>query len=402
MTCECPVDGYCERYKREMSGRLRQICAGTVLTPEKCEAYRASWRNLVPVETEQTCAYLGDPTGSKLICGTCKGSARIKVFHCGLHGECTIHKPVGLPTCHGCQHATPRSVAGGMMLRRFDENNLAPGRQGKRFNSSLIEDPTAQHGYILCYRDGWAGSEINLVRMGPDFLPTGNSWRLELRHSRSAYGREDPRLFFHNGRMHVAFVGVVGGRRLHTNVLYARLTEDLRVEQVFYPHLEIRNSWEKNWSMFSHGGQLYGVYALAPHRILKIDGDHAELAYESPTPAPWRGGEMRGGASPVLVGNEWWHFFHDRVEENGLRIYRTGVCTFENKPPFRIRRFLPDPIMVANSATKPEGQYASVVFTCGAVLRDDSWVLSSGIHDRWTELHKFSHAELERRMVTLE
>lgn len=44
MSCDCKADGFCARYAREMIGRLRQICAGTVLTPEKCAAYRRRWQ----------------------------------------------------------------------------------------------------------------------------------------------------------------------------------------------------------------------------------------------------------------------------------------------------------------------------------------------------------------------
>lgn len=44
MNCDCKADGFCARYAREMSGRLREICAGTVLTPEKCEAYKRHWQ----------------------------------------------------------------------------------------------------------------------------------------------------------------------------------------------------------------------------------------------------------------------------------------------------------------------------------------------------------------------
>src|SRR4051812_27308659 len=41
--CVCHVDGFCLRYQKQMVGRLREICAGEVLTHEKCEAYRNSW-----------------------------------------------------------------------------------------------------------------------------------------------------------------------------------------------------------------------------------------------------------------------------------------------------------------------------------------------------------------------
>lgn len=44
--CECPVAGFCNRYQRVMGERSRQICQGTVLTPEKCAVYRDNWAKL--------------------------------------------------------------------------------------------------------------------------------------------------------------------------------------------------------------------------------------------------------------------------------------------------------------------------------------------------------------------
>lgn len=400
MICDCQVDGFCARYQRDMAGRLRQICRGENISPAKAEVYRANWRSLVPIETQTTCAYLGDATGRTIKCGSCKGGVKIKVFECGKLGECTISKATeGLPTCAGCQHAIPRSTTGGTLLKRFDEHTLAPGGKGKRFNASLIEDPTTPGGYLLAYRDGWAGSDIHLHRLASDLSPVGGPWRLELRHSKAAYGREDPRLFIHNDRVHVAYIGVVGGRKVRTNVLYARLTEDLRVEQAFYPHLAGRNAWEKNHSPVSCGGNLYAIYSIAPHRIIQWDGDSARHAFQTPNHMKWQGGEMRGGAAPILVGNHYWHFFHDRIEVAGVRTYRTGVYEFESAPPFRITRYIPEPIMVAKPGTRPEGQYCDCVFTCGVVLRERDFVTSSGIHDRHTELHRFSRDELENQMV---
>lgn len=44
MNCECKISGWCERYRKEMTGRHMEICRGEVLTPQRCEQYRAKWR----------------------------------------------------------------------------------------------------------------------------------------------------------------------------------------------------------------------------------------------------------------------------------------------------------------------------------------------------------------------
>ncbi len=44
--CDCPADGFCARHKREMKGRLREICRGENITQEKAAKYRANWAGM--------------------------------------------------------------------------------------------------------------------------------------------------------------------------------------------------------------------------------------------------------------------------------------------------------------------------------------------------------------------
>jgi len=49
MTCDCPI-GTCKEFG--FTGRRADICAGRVLTPEKCETYRQNWREEIgPLQT---------------------------------------------------------------------------------------------------------------------------------------------------------------------------------------------------------------------------------------------------------------------------------------------------------------------------------------------------------------
>jgi hypothetical protein len=200
----------------------------------------------------------------------------------------------------------------------------------------------------------------------------------------------------------MAFMGAAHGLRAPTqNQLYARLSADgMAVEEVFAPHYPFRARWEKNWSFFEFDEDLLAVYSFTPCRILKIEGNFASLAYETPTTAVWQGGEIRGGAPPVRVGEEWWCFTHDRILDRHL-IYRTGLVALDSRPPFAVRRMVPEPILAADCGTKPAMQYSSVVFAGGAVRYGDDWVIAHGIHDHWCELHWFNHAELESRLVAL-
>lgn len=262
----------------------------------------------------------------------------------------------------------------------FDEDSLAPGLKGWRFNASLL----AWRGkYLLAFRTGWAGSEVGLAELGPDLRPTGAARLLNLRHPAAAWGREDPRLFVHHGRLHVSFTGVVVDRGVTTtNVLYALLRDDWSVEAVHHPQIPDRQPWEKNHAYFSHNGELFAVYSVRPHRVYRVEGAFAELRYETPGPPEWSGGYLRGGAGPVFFAGRYWHWFHGRVD--GARsVYNAGVYTFEPRPPFRVTACTPDPVYVADPATNTHGNYADVFFVAGAVRAPGGgWLLSGGEHDR--------------------
>ncbi len=340
--------------------------------------------------------------------------SQLFTYACEKHGKCCPgQKKDGVQFCQECpdydadvphppepeKRLTGLKTGHGAVVASFNEYSLAPGYPGKRFNSSMVKHGD---GYLLSYRDGWEGSEIHLIRLNKDLAPASPPQKLNLFHPREAnYGREDPRLFWHKGQLHVSYIGVVGGHAiLHTSQLYARLNAMFQVEEVLYPHYPPRNSWEKNWGFFSHEDVLYASYSISPHRVLKINGPNSEMLYNTPTPFPWAGGELRGGTPPIPVGNEYWSFFHSRSEVRGHRIYDIGVYAFEAKPPFHITRVTPKYIAIADPSTKPADQYASVLFPCGAVLDGDRWLVAMGVHDRWTEIREFSHEQLQREMVS--
>lgn len=491
--CECSEPGFCSRYGIHQTPHAWRICSGKCTNERPCteaksQSYRRKWRldkemrdgvssrgNRVeparagPVSHVRLddlrrrlgtlCRHLGEPTGETRECAACVRT-QVPLRRCALHVLCTEFLPVkDVKHCRECPDAaplkervssssssattTPLSIARSLVAR-LDEDCLAPHFPGKRFNSALIERPD---GYLLAYRHGWAGSDVYLVHLDRAFKARGDPWKLDLFHPREAnYGREDPRLFWFRGRLHVAYVGVVGGHSiLHTSMLYARLSKDfMEVEEVYYPRIPGRRSWEKNHSYFEWAGDLYAIYTITPHRILRIDGEHTEWAHETTTPVTWQHGEMRGGASPVRVGDEFWHFFHARTGAKNRLVYNMGVYVFSARPPFEVLRYTPRPVLEADPTTNP-GNYASVVFpngavpiyptmeeeparpatmvdarvcpSCGRRFDDDvpavprgsiaatkplRWFVSMGIHDRWTEIHAFDHDELERAMVSIQ
>src|SRR5262249_60232974 len=90
---------------------------------------------------------------------------------------------------------------------RFDPAKLAvPGiTSGTCFNGSLLRFGGR---LIFAYRIGWAGgTDIAITELTTRY-DVRRVIRLPLYHGKATVGREDPRPFVHEGRLHVAFVGV--------------------------------------------------------------------------------------------------------------------------------------------------------------------------------------------------
>lgn len=283
------------------------------------------------------------------------------------------------------------------------------------FNASLLR----WYGqWLLAYRDRQGDSRIWIASLDNQFKVVYAN-RLDITHARALTGQEDPRLFIHNNRLHIAFVGVEPWtehpHQIKANVLYARLANraavprwgDYYVEDCWAPHYEPRSAWEKNWAFFSHDNRLYCVYSIKPHRVFEIAGDQIVNEYLTETPHAWTGGHLRGGASPVRVGDVLYHWFHGRVGEGTSTTYNTGVYTFEAQPPFRVLRMTRNPVQWADPETKGASQ-AAVVFACGAHLEKSFWMpdqnppiwhISEGVHDSAVDVVTFDSRDVEERLA---
>jgi hypothetical protein len=189
-----------------------------------------------------------------------------------------------------------------------------------------------------------------------------------------------------------------------------------------------RKEIEKNWMLFEHDGDLYGVYQICPHAILSVDirgtgpvtCSPSHITYWDATAYSARYGAPCGGAPPLRQENEYTSFFHSRIQVGFLRPlphrwlealirvvprypaaalrrvhwlldqrrYFGGVYTFSATPPFAPRRLAAEP-MLRPEWEQPRTQRRrispnaeSVVYPCGSVKDlDGSWLVSYGVHD---------------------
>lgn len=202
-----------------------------------------------------------------------------------------------------------------------------------------------------------------------------------------------------------------------------------------------RQPCEKNWLLFDHDGDLYAIYQVDPHIVLRLDPtgtgpvrcrpvyrtEWDTLAYTR------RFGALRGGTPPVRIGASYISLFHSRTHTPGLtgtdsapvveRLkrmpwlrktkrwlheqfdpvrYYGGVYAFAAAPPFAPIFIRPTPILWPECEGRRQRPTAShmaprrVVYPCGLVhLADGQWLVSYGVHDERTVLRVFTRQEIE-------
>lgn len=295
--------------------------------------------------------------------------------------------------CNQCQKCSEFAIAEPYRIHRPDKARLSRGTDGNQFNASIIE---FEGSTLMAYRTDWRAGRIHIAALDDAFQPI-DTQTLDLTHWQSNHGQDDPRLFIHDRKLNVAFCGVEqrnGRRFVHQMLAELSVGADIHVERIWYPHLSARREQEKNWAFFSHGGYLHCVYETAKtHDVLDVM-DSAALGYSTPLRHQWSGGLIRGGASPVLVGGEYYHWFHGVKDVNGFLIYSTGLLTFEADPPFRVTRMTRGPVWTADPSERAVPK-KDVIFPCGAILRGRRWFVSAGHQDKEILIAEFDADEIE-------
>jgi hypothetical protein len=198
-----------------------------------------------------------------------------------------------------------------------------------------------------------------------------------------------------------------------------------------------RQLCEKNWLLFDHDGELFAVYQIDPHIVLRVD-----LAGKGPVRclpiyrSAWdttaytrRYGTLRGGTPPVRIGTKYVSFFHSRMtalsavtlgpspivrkanQQQWLAAagrwfreyfapvrYYGGLYAFAAEPPFAPTDVIPQPLLRPEHEGRRRQPTAShmtprrVVYPCGLVRLDNGqWLVSYGVHDERPVMRVYTH-----------
>lgn len=206
---------------------------------------------------------------------------------------------------------------------------------------------------------------------------------------------EDPRGIEFNNHWFVFYTDglTIGVAKLHIDtceVIYSHFFK-LPPENIISSQSDGR---EKNWIPVVSNGELYILYSDTPRTFFhcKDEGDKLTIVkYDKMNyNVIWSYGNVRGGCPPVHYDeNSLIWFFHSSkltyfsIPVINPRIYFIGAYVTENKYPFEIIKISTFPIFFGTPShiRKNIDIQTNVVFPCGAVAEDDTFIISMGIND---------------------
>lgn len=151
----------------------------------------------------------------------------------------------------------------------------------------------------------------------------------------------------------------------------------------------------KNFLWFIHEGKLCLIYSSDPWHTVEFGASWDEQKHYRSEGARYDYGHIRGGTTPVRVGDLYWSFFHSSMPWRGrFRRYFMGAYAFEAKPPFLPVLVTPEPILTGSQNNRWFQRKPLVVFPCGALLENDMWTVTFGSNDLESGWVKIPHDDL--------
>jgi len=198
-------------------------------------------------------------------------------------------------------------------------------------------------------------------------LPLGNS-KLEQ--------WEDPRIFNSGNKLWLTCTNFIQ-RKTYAHQTMAVLDLDWNILGINHPvygnnghDLWANKGHEKNWTWFLHENEVYMIYNIEPHTVVRCDSaaspvETLETQLEKDI---WFYGQRRGGSNPIRIGDEYFAFFHSSTPWwNGRRRYYMGAYAFEAKPPFRITRSSTIPMLYGSAHNRRVLEFPLVIFPGGSL-----------------------------------
>jgi predicted GH43/DUF377 family glycosyl hydrolase len=161
--------------------------------------------------------------------------------------------------------------------------------------------------------------------------------------------------------------------------------------------------YEKNWIWWLHDERLHLLYKANPWTVHVFENRWSECTDYKIEGVTWPYGDIRGGTTPVQVGDLFFTFHHSSLPWKGrYRRYYAGAIAFETVPPYRPKLITQEPLLIGSQNDTWAQRKPLVVFPCGALYLKDKWLISMGVNDLKSAWLELPHESLLERMRPIE
>jgi beta-1,2-mannobiose phosphorylase / 1,2-beta-oligomannan phosphorylase len=115
-------------------------------------------------------------------------------------------------------------------------------------------------------------------------------------------------------------------------------------------------------------------------------------------PGSWDCDRIGAGAPPIKTEHGWLNFYHG-VDHR--RVYRLGVLLLDLDDPSKVIARSAEPILSPEKAWEKEGLVPNVVFTCGAVEKDDRYFVYYGGADKVIAVATMDKTDMQKVKMEL-
>jgi predicted GH43/DUF377 family glycosyl hydrolase len=307
----------------------------------------------------------------------------------------------------------------GKITKVDSQRLLKPGDH--YFNAGLVE---IKPWLTMIYRreqNDTSESDICACWLDDDYQPILKSNRkLDIPMIYEHENFEDPRVILYDKKFLISFCSWQrGGQYMLARQRLVLVDRKLNyLKDIDLNYGTNKRSVEKNWSYFlDKRGQLMMLYRIAPTEVVLINPDSPvqERVARWEWKPIWKWGEIRGGTPPILVGDEYYVFYHSRYgdEKTGTPIrYVVGCFTFD-AVTFKPKRYTPSPMLRASEKDERCHWKPLTVFPVGAVFRGETlndqstwdtagkWVISMGINDVFCAIWEINHEQLQTKLIEI-
>ncbi len=238
-----------------------------------------------------------------------------------------------------------------------------------------------------------------VIRSGPSIeYVSGGGW---------SGGCEDPRLTVIGDTIYMLYVAFDGWGSVRI-AMTSILLSDFKKKKWNWDRpvmISPPNEINKNWVLFPEkiNGKFAILHGISPNIMIDYIDDlnyfdgknfiHSDHTSSSPWSDSWDNIVRGVGPSPIRTDLGWLILYHS-MDRNDPNRYKLGAIILDYKNPQKILYHSKNPILEPDQSYENDGNKWGVVYSCGAVVKDDTLFVYYGGADKFVCVASINLSEL--------